>query len=113
MTEDVAGDVGSRATTIPAQDLRFTVTGERRPVARSVVFDDQDDDGRPGNGDRLFIQEPDADGDLQLAWELAFFGDAPPRSQPATGDVFTLVPSPKLSSDDTFAFSTDAQGVGR
>ena len=108
MTENVAATSAARYN-IPAQDLRFTVTGEDGE-ARSVVFDDTNDDGRPGNGDRLFIQEPDGDGDLQLAWELAFFATAATVA-PATGDVFTLVPSPRLGSDDAFVFATDAAGT--
>ena len=108
MTEEVAGSSTARYN-IPAQDVRFTLTGADGQ-ARSFVFDDKDDDGRPGSGDRLFIQEPDAEGDLQLAWELQFAALGT-TTLPATGDVFTLTPSPRLGDSDAFTFSTDAVGV--
>jgi len=108
MTAAVAGTSTARYA-IPEQDVFFTLTGaDGQP--RSFVFDDKNNDGMPGSTDRLFIQEPDANSDLQLAWELKFTADGG-TVLPMAGDVFTLVPSPKLSSADAFEFATDAAGV--
>ena len=101
MTEGVAGQSVERYR-IPAQDLRFTVTAASDGAPRPVVFDDTNDDGRPGDGDVLYILEPDADGDLQPAWELRFSGGTTP---PETGDVFRLVPARSLGAGDVFEFS--------
>ena len=87
---------------IPAQDLRFTVTAASDGAGRSVVFDDRNDDGRPGDGDVLYVLEPDADGALGPAWELRFSGGATP---PEAGDVFRLVPARSLGPADVFEFS--------
>ena len=87
---------------IPAQDLRFTVTAASDGAGRSVVFDDKNDDGRPGDGDVLYILEPGADGALEPAWELRFSGGTTP---PEAGDVFRLVPARSLGPADVFEFS--------
>lgn len=108
MTAAVAGTSVARYA-IPEQEVFFTVTGDDGQP-RTFVFDDKNNDGMPGSNDRLFIQEPDANGDLQLAWELKFTADGD-TVLPVAGDVFTLVPSPKLSSADVFEFATDAAGV--
>ena len=87
---------------IPVTDLRFTVTGSDGEP-RDVVFEDQDDDGRPGDGDVLYIVEPDAEDEPELAWQLAF--DATDETElPETDDVFRLVPVRSLGSDDVFSF---------
>ncbi|GAB5537092.1 MAG: hypothetical protein Rubg2KO_33410 [Rubricoccaceae bacterium] len=108
MTAAVAGTSVARYA-IPEQDVFFTVTGDDGQP-RTFVFDDKNNDGMPGSNDRLFIQEPDANNELQLAWELKFTADGG-TVLPVAGDVFTLVPSPKLSSADAFEFATDAAGV--
>ncbi len=88
---------------IPETDLRFTVTGgDGEP--RDVVFQDQDQDGRPGDGDVLYIVEPDAEGEAELAWKLTF--DATSETElPETGDVFRLVPVRSLGEGDVFEFT--------
>lgn len=103
MTEGVAGTSVARYG-IPAQDLRFTVTAASDGAGRSVVFNDANDDGRPGNGDVLYIQEPDADGSLQLAWALRFTATAA-TVLPETGDAFRLIPIRSLGSADAFEFT--------
>ncbi len=101
MTDAVAGRSISLYR-IPETDLRFTVTGDDGE-ARDVVFVDENDDGRPGDGDVLYIVEPDAEGDPALAWKLAF--DATAATElPETGDVFRLVPVRSLGDDDVFLF---------
>ncbi|MEM0962622.1 MAG: T9SS type A sorting domain-containing protein [Bacteroidota bacterium] len=88
--------------TLPAVDVAFTVTGDGGEQ-REVAFQDLDGDGRPGNGDILFILEPDAAGELELAWDLRFSaGDG--TILPEAGDTFRLVPIRALGSGDVFAF---------
>ena len=109
VTDDVVGRSVERYR-IPAQDLRFTVTAASDGAGQSVVFDDRDDDGQPGDGDVLFILEPDADGALEPAWELRFAGGT---VAPEAGDVFRLVPARSLGPADVFEFSgrsVDAEG---
>ena len=101
ITDDVVGRSVERYR-IPARDLRFSVTAASDGAGRSVVFDDRDDDGRPGDGDVLYILEPDADGTLEPAWELRFSGGA---VAPEAGDVFRLVPARSLGPGDVFEFS--------
>ncbi|MEM6289271.1 MAG: T9SS type A sorting domain-containing protein [Bacteroidota bacterium] len=101
ITDTVVGTSVARFT-IPAQDLRFEVTAASDDAVRSVVFDDQNDDGLPGAGDVLYIQEPDADGDLQFAWALTFSAGT---VAPEAGDAFTLVPLRSLGTGDAFEFT--------
>jgi predicted esterase len=100
LADGVAGQSVARYR-IPAQDLRFTVTAASDGAARSVVFDDAGDDGRPGPGDTLYILEPDGEGDLEPAWRLQFSGGTEP---PETGDVFRLVPVRSIGPGDVFEF---------
>lgn len=101
MTTDVVGQ-SIRLYAIPVTDLRFTVTGGDGQ-SRDVVFRDTNGDGYPGNGDVLYLVEPDAEGEAELAWELRFSTSTIP---PEPGDVFTLVPLPSLSSADVFEFTS-------
>lgn len=98
---DVVGTSVARYA-IPAQELRFTVTGVEDGLSRALVFADANDDGLPGDGDVLYLLEPDADGALQPAWRLTFEpGDEPPEP----GDTFRFIPLRSLGSDDTFEFT--------
>lgn len=101
MTDEVTGQSVNRYR-IPEQDLRFRVEAASDGASRSVVFDDLDDDGRPGPGDTLFILEADESGGLEPAWRLQFSGGT---EVPETGDVFTLVPVRSLGPLDVFEFS--------
>ena len=103
MTDAVVGRSVERYR-IPEQDLRFSVTAASDGEARPVVFDDQNDDGRPGNGDVLYLLEPDADGALRPAWRLQFSASAA-TVLPETGDVFRLVPVRSLGPGDVFEFT--------
>ena len=70
IVDDVVGQ-SIRLYNIPVTDLRFTVTGgDGQP--RDVVFVDGNDDGLPGDGDKLYLVEPNGDGDPALAWALEF-----------------------------------------
>ena len=89
---------------IPAQDLQFTVTAASDGEPRSVVFDDKDDDGLPGNGDVLYLQEPDGDGVLQFAWAFTFSASES-TVLPEAGDAYRLVPLRSLGDDDAFEFT--------
>lgn len=101
ITDDVVGQ-SIRLYNIPVTDLRFTVTGDDGQ-SRDVVFVDGNDDGLPGDGDTLYLVEPDADGDPALAWVLEF--DATTGTVlPEPGDVFRLVPVRSLSGEDVFEF---------
>ena len=102
ITGDVAGTSVARYG-IPAQDLYFTVTAASDGLPREVIFDDDDNDGLPGDGDVLYILEPDADGALQPAWRFTFEADAT-TILPEPGDTFTFVPVRSLSSADVFEF---------
>ncbi|PAP75648.1 alpha/beta hydrolase-fold protein [Rubrivirga marina] len=99
----VADEVVGQSTaiyTFPATDVRFTVTGDGGQP-REVAFDDADDDGQLGDGDVLYILEPDAAGELELAWKLEFEdGEVAPEA----GDVFRLVPVRSLGAGDVFQF---------
>ncbi|WP_420455651.1 alpha/beta hydrolase-fold protein [Rubrivirga sp.] len=101
VTDDVVGQ-SIRLHNIPVTDLRFTVTGDDGQP-RDVVFADANDDGLPGDGDVLYIVEPDADGEPALAWKLEFSAtDATVLPEP--GDVFRLVPVRSLGAGDVFEF---------
>ena len=99
ITADVAGESTS-IYNLPARPRRFTVTGaDGQP--RAVAFKDANADGLPGSGDLLYILEPDAEGELELAWELRFTdGDVAPEA----GDTFRLVPVRSLATGDAFEF---------
>ena len=100
MTDAVVGRSVERYR-IPEQDLRFRVTAASDGAARSVVFDDLDDDGRPGPGDTLFLLDRGPDGTAAPSWRLQFTGGTEP---PETGDVFELVPVRSLGPGDAFEF---------
>lgn len=102
MTDAIAGQ-SIELFRIPVQDLRFTVTGDDG-LERDVVFDDKNDDGRPGDGDVLYIVEPDAENEPALAWKLEFSATST-TELPETGDVFRLVPVRSLGTDDVFEFT--------
>ena len=109
MTDAVAGRSVERYR-IPEQDLRFRVTAASDGAARQVVFDDLNDDGRPGPGDTLFILDSDSAGAQAPAWRLQFSGGAVP---PEAGDVFTLVPVRSLGPNDVFEFLGRAVATAR
>jgi poly(3-hydroxybutyrate) depolymerase len=88
---------------IPAQDLSFTVTAASDGLPRGVIFDDEDDDGLPGDGDVLYLLEEDADGTSQPAWRFTFEA-TPTTTLPEPGDTFTFVPLRSLSAADVFEF---------
>ena len=101
IVDDVVGQ-SIRLYNIPVTDLRFTVTGgDGQP--RDVVFVDGNDDGLPGDGDKLYLVEPNGDGDPALAWVLEFDATAG-TVLPEAGDVFRLVPVRSLSGEDVFEF---------
>ena len=118
ITDAVAGP-STAIYDLPATDARFTVTGADGQ-ARAVAFRDADGDGRPGNGDVVYILEPDADGEPELAWELRFSADGS-TTLPEPGDTFRLVPVRSLQGGDAFEFEArlntagggDAVGRGR
>ena len=104
-TLTITGDVVGRSVArygIPAHDLRFTVAAASDGQARPVVFQDADGDGRPGDGDVLYLLETDAEGALEPAWRLRFSGGT---VAPEAGDVFRLVPNRSLGAGDVFEFS--------
>ena len=99
----IADEVVGQSTpiyTFAATDVRFTVTGDDGQP-RPVAFDDDDGDGQIGDGDVLYLLEPDADGELELAWKLEFAGGT---EAPEAGDVFRLVPVRSLGAGDVFTF---------
>lgn len=93
----------------PARELFFSVTARSDGQKRKVVFDDDNADGQLGDDDILYILEPNADGELVPAWDLAF-STSDSTVLPEPGDTFLFVPHRKLSSADVFAF-TAALGV--
>ncbi len=103
MTEAVAG-TSEKLYNIPAQPVRFTVTAQSDGLPRAVAFKDANQDGRPGNGDVLYLLEKNRDGDLAPAWVFTFSATAS-TTLPETGDVFRFVPAPKLGTGDVFAFT--------
>ena len=99
VADEVVGQ-SAQIYTFPPTDVRFTVTGgDGQP--REVAFDDSDGDGQLGDGDVLYILEPDAAGELELAWKLEFDGGS---EAPEAGDVFRLVPVLSLGDGDVFTF---------
>ena len=98
-SEIVATSVARYA--IPAQELRFAVTGVEDGLPRELVFADANDDGLPGDGDVLYLLEPDDDGELEPAWRFTFEEGAEP---PEPGDTFRFVPLRSLGSTDAFEF---------
>ena len=102
ITSSIAGTSVGRYG-IPAQDLFFTLTAASDGLPREVIFDDDDNDGLPGDGDVLYILEPDTDGVLQPAWRFTFEADET-TTLPEPGDTFTFVPVRSLSSADVFEF---------
>ena len=99
VTDDVVGQ-SVAIYNIAATDVRFAVTGADG-APRDVAFVDDDGDGQLGDGDVLYLVEPDADGQPALAWKLAFAGGTEP---PEAGDVFRLVPVRSLGAGDVFEF---------
>ena len=99
VADEVVGQ-STRIYTFQPVDVRFTVTGDGGQP-RAVAFDDDDGDGQLGDGDVLYLLEPDADGELELAWKLEFDGGT---EAPEAGDVFRLVPVRSLGDGDVFTF---------
>ena len=109
ITDDVAGP-STRIYNIAAVDRAFTVTGsDGQP--REVAFRDADGDGRPGDGDVVYILEPDAGGELELAWELRFSATGA-TVLPEAGDTFRLVPVRSLQDGDAFVFEARLNTAG-
>ena len=109
LTEDVAGE-STQIYTFPVTDVRFTVNGADGQ-RRAVAFRDTDGDGQPGNGDVVYVLEPDADGEPELAWELRFSAtDA--TTPPEPGDTFRLVPVRSFGDGDAFEFEARLNTAG-
>ena len=102
MAESVA-DTSIAMFGMPARELYFTVTAHSDGAQRDVLFDDQNSDGRLGDGDVLYILEENAEGEPAPAWEFRFTASADTRL-PDSGDTFLFVPVHKLSSADVFEF---------
>lgn len=106
---DTVADTSIAMYARPARDLFFSVTARSDGQKRKVVFDDDNADGQPGDDDILYILEPNTEGELVPAWDIAFTA-TDSTILPEPGDTFLFVPHRKLSTADVFEF-TAALGV--
>lgn len=102
MTDAVA-DTSVNLYAFPEKPMRFAITAASDGGRRKAVFDDKNNDGRPGHGDVLYLLERNRDGVLAPAWAFSFSATAA-TVLPETDNVFRFTPLPKLGTGDVFEF---------